>query len=135
VPTTAGPVTYIFFDKNEPNGNELIMDYSKFVLWNSSGDVLASSSTCGGTNVSGDIYRQTLSASYTLVADTTYWLGVMTGDAGWYYQPSGTDGNVFGDDTLLASGECPSTANITKDTTTATTGKLRIWCSNDPDDY
>lgn len=135
---TAGQVSYIFVDVGTSGLNPA---YINPFVRDSSGNLLAYTDSCSGTNVVGTVYRYTLSSPITMAA-STYRLGFSSGDYSFslqYVAESGT--TIYGDTTTYTENACPTspesqtTDNLDYGSVYSFEGKLKIWVSNDANDY
>lgn len=134
-PTTAGQVSYIYFDTNPANANPTIMTNARAGIWDASGNLVASSDACGPTN-SGSVYRWALTTPFTLVAATTYKLGFHAGgDFDHRIYVVSTSGNLVRDETTHGASCVGPESTITDDATVDADNPMRIWASNEGDDW
>jgi len=131
--TTAGDVTYVYFDNNNSNLNT---GYVKVAIWDASGNLLASASTCNCVQVSGTLYRGTLSSQVSLDDSTSYRLGFASGDNDWQLYRCATSGSVGRDNTQYTGNTCPTAVEdpVALDATVDANETMCIWASNDADD-
>lgn len=126
-----GPVNYMYFD---PGSSSLLdLGYTNFVVWNSSGVVVAEASSCGATNVSGTLWRMTLDSELELAA-SVYWLGIATNDADWYIRTTSTAGNTYNGGATGGFNSCPGASASTTQASTHTSFEMSIWLSNSDSD-
>ncbi len=132
--SSSGDVSYIFIDLGEALGS-----YDKPGIWNSSGTKLAEASNCSPTNISGTLYRFALDSTIEITASTTYWLGASLMD-GIHLRYTGSSGSVYADTTSIAGGSCPTnessiTQNIDYGSSYTFSGTMKVWVTNDANDY
>lgn len=137
--TASGDVSYIFLDIGTTASGT--MDYQRVGIWDADGDLLASSSNCSKTLISGTLYRYTLSSTIAITSGTTYKLGHMSGEgSAQLFYVSGT-GTIYADTTSFTTDTCPATAedpisdNVDYGSGYSFTGKVKTWVTNDADDY
>ncbi len=137
VATDSGPVSYAFIDLGYTDAR---MGHIRPTIFDSSGNLLSTSSNCTGTNVAGAVYRYAIT-EISITSGITYKIGFASGASLIMRYVSAGSGTIWADTTSYTSDVCPAsvddpiTDNVNYGSVYSFVGTIKVWVSNDANDY